>query len=335
VEPAVAYLTRPLLSIHGSEITGLVSEALVSLLLPLSTRAAARKSPFAVIFTDALGQVCIRLQPLAGPLVVWPVIVGRVRREDAPQPSLQRHSMSIVSSGPEFIQQISRTRLLVRSLVLQSAMDLMALAKTSEAEAASHVPSSHIPSPPKRKKPLTIEVPELSMTPVEIIRTAIPVCLPSANAIAPSADMLSHFTIVAGAPRTSAPSSPLLSSSILLPHTPTLPSSTMSPSSTASPLTPTFSSTIMTPTPTDATSCLTTPGITDKMDVSTLRVPEAPCPWMLEPILFSPLYLGDFSSLASKQEPSRPVTTQNTGGTTWSSGWREYGARWTGRLSFY
>jgi hypothetical protein len=294
VEPAVAYLTAPLLSLHGPDVAAAVSATLVSLLLPFS--GGSRRSP-AVVFTDTIGQVCVRLRPADSPLVVWPLAVGLVTPKDAPKPCLCAGTKVEVSSS--YAVQASRTRLLVRSLVLQSAMDLMALAKATSA--ASLLAST----PSKRRKPgpLTIAVPaagadDEDMTLVEIIRTAVPVEVSTFDLDSPSAAFPPHLAAVAAGlgSRFSMASTVSVESESSPSSTPTA-SSTPHAASTPSASTPSASTPSLTATSSSASDH-------DEWDLGSSASSEASAIMVLEPILFSPLYLGDFASLDGAADAS-------------------------------
>jgi hypothetical protein len=289
VEPAVAYLTAPLLSLHGPDVAAAVSATLVSLLLPFS--GGSRRSP-AVVFTDTIGQVCVRLRPADSPLVVWPLAVGLVTPKDAPKPCLCAGTKVEVSSS--YAVQASRTRLLVRSLVLQSAMDLMALAK------ATSVASPLASTPSKRRKPgpLTIAVPaagvdDEDMTLVEIIRTAVPVEVSTFDLDSPSAAFPPHLAAVAAGV-----GSRFSMASTVSVESESSPSSTPTASSTPHAVT---TPTASTPSLTDTSSSASDH---DEWDLSSSAASEASAIMVLEPILFSPLYLGDFASLDGAADAS-------------------------------
>jgi hypothetical protein len=303
VKPAVAYLTAPLLSLRGPEVATAASEALVSLLLPLTTRTQASSS--AVIFTDAIGQVCIRLQPLEQPFVVWPLAVGLFTPENAPRPYIRQATTAEISSS--YAIQASRTRLLVRSLVLQSAMDLMALAKTDRSSQES---SSSSPS--KRRKPLTIAVPsaDVDMTLVEIIRTAVPIDVSSgADLSSPSAAFPPHLAAAAAAARD--PGSRFSMTS----------SVSEGPSGSATPTNFTLS-TASTPSLTTTSSSSSTSSTDEEWDIGSTGLSESSGVMVLEPILFSPLYLGDFASFGVSTEGAptkQKEEVQHHGRSSWWS----------------
>jgi hypothetical protein len=306
VEPAVAYLTAPLLSLRGPEVATATSEALVSLLLPLTTRTQASSS--AVIFTDAIGQVCIRLQPLGQPFVVWPLAVGLFTPENAPRPYIRQGTTADISSS--YAIQASRTRLLVRSLVLQSAMDLMALAKTDRSSQESS--SSSALSPSKRRKPLTIAVPsaDVDMTLVEIIRTAVPIDVSSgADLSSPFAAFPPHLAAAAAAARD--PGSRF-----------SMTSSVSEDSSTSATPTNFTLSTASTPSLTTSSSSSSTSSTDEEWDIGSTGLPESSGVMVLEPILFSPLYLGDFASFGAPAEGSptkQKEEVQHHGRSSWWS----------------
>jgi hypothetical protein len=166
VEPAVALLSQPLEAIHGQMIMEAASRALTMLLLPTYTSDAATAGD---VYIDDIGQLCVLLTRNACPLVIWPIARG-MTATDMPQPTSLPVPAPMLAPGPAWrterharMQQATRTRLLVRSLVLQAAVDLDTAAACAPAKGAR----------PK----LALKIPE-GTSAAEIIRTAVPFELP-------------------------------------------------------------------------------------------------------------------------------------------------------------
>jgi hypothetical protein len=162
VEPAVVFLIEPLQSKHGADTIAVISRALTTLLLPFSADGTASS---AESYIDDMGQLCVRLAPDAPPFVIWPVPHGG----DAPLPASFPLIVPPPAPGAEWraarraaLLQTTRTRLLVRSLVLQAATDLAAMAERAG---------------PARRPKLALAIPA-GTTPMDIIRTAVPLELP-------------------------------------------------------------------------------------------------------------------------------------------------------------
>jgi hypothetical protein len=133
VEPAMAYLTRPLEPAYGPSTTKALERALSAVLLPYHTSSTKDEGQRPELLMDDLGRMCVSLDGRGPPYVVWP-------SSEAPD-VMSEHSLRAIRGKQVSVkmQEAARARLLLRSLVLQTASDL---AKADSKDSSSHRTSS-------------------------------------------------------------------------------------------------------------------------------------------------------------------------------------------------